>query len=519
MKKLALLLSALTCLTCLTCLIGWAQPADAAIELRPTQLNLQAECGDVIKRTIQLRLSDDINALQPQPMELGFDKLSRVIPVSHITVTPPAIESVGPTRTVSFMLEINLSGVAAGEYTGDLPFTYKGGELKLPIKLAVRHRFYLPLLVLLLGVGAGIGLSLYRAKGRPRDQVLVRVGLVRAFLGRDRTMAQGIQPVYQPGGPASSQSGGQPSQQNLALVNPFKTRIEAALMDVEMSLQSERWDEARAKMDQAEALLRKWIQGRLGWIQQLAYLARLQEHLAEKPGGGRFLGLVRSGLSDLIANAPMKESPQSLRDEAQGLADRIEDYERAESRLDTLDKLRVELPPAQELPWVTRLGELRSRLEGLKPDAAATTALLADLDQAAQELTAQLQQAAQAGAAATPGSGAGVLRSAAVDSPIGALEPVPEAHLAWLPVSHVRGAESRLRWFVFCTYGIALLMLAGTGFNEVYAKKPTFGAEVWADYLTLLIWGFGAEATRDSVTSTLRGWGIGVGGRMPEGSA
>ena len=56
----------------------------------------------------------------------------------------------------------------------------------------------------------------------------------------------------------------------------------------------------------------------------------------------------------------------------------------------------------------------------------------------------------------------------------------------------------------------ALILLGGTGFNEVYLKKLTFGAELWSDYFALLVWGFGAEATRDSVTSTLRGWGTPV---------
>lgn len=489
-------------------------PAEAAIDLRPTQINVQADCGQTVERTIQLRISDDIGTLQAQPMELIYDKLSRVIAVQHITVSPSTIPAnpgeKGP-RTVSIKLQIRLDEIAAGEYVGDLPFTHAGGELKLPIKLSVRHRWPLPLLVLLLGVGAGIGLSIYRAKGRPRDQVLVRVGLVRAFLGRDRTMSQGIQPVYQP-------SGQQPGP---SLLNPFKTRIEAALMDVEMSLQSERWDEARAKMDQAEALLRKWIQGRLGWIQQLAYLARLQEHMQTRPGSSRYLTLARTGISDLIANAPMKDSPQNLRDEAQQLADRIEDYERAEAKLEQLDKLRSEMPPELEAPWILRADELRTRLENLKPEGMGPSDLAVEIEKAVQELTAQLKQAAAERAAQSPGaagvSDGSILRSAAVGSPLGdALEPTPEAHLAWLPVSHVRGAESRLRWFVFCTYGIALLMLAGTGFSEVYAKKATFGAELWADYLTLLIWGFGAEATRDSVTSTLRGWGVSVGGRPPE---
>ena len=97
----------------------------------------------------------------------------------------------------------------------------------------------------------------------------------------------------------------------------------------------------------------------------------------------------------------------------------------------------------------------------------------------------------------------------AANPPTPAVEPVPEAHLEWLPF-YSGDAKSRLRWFEIATYAAALILLGGTGFNEVYLKKLTFGAELWSDYFALLVWGFGAEATRDSVTSTLRGWGTPV---------
>ncbi len=476
-----------------------------SVDVRPTQITIHGEVGDTIVRTIQLRISEDINELQAVPGELLYDRQARALPMQLISVAPPVIVGTTTPKMVAFKLEIRLIGVPPGEYTGDLPFIFKGGEAKLPIRISVRHSFPLPLLVLLLGVGAGMGLSAYRARGRPRDQVLVRVGLVRAFVQRDRTMSQGILPVYGVSDPKSS------------LQNPFKTRIESALMDVEMSLQAERWDEARLKMDQSDALLRKWIQGRLGWIDQLAYLARLQLRMDAKIGSGRYLQSVRTAISDLIANAPSQESPQTLRDAAQQIASRIDDYERSDAKLVALGHLRTKLPPPQEQPWIAREADLRSRLESMRPDERAASDLIAEIDRALLELSTEVRQAVEIGAAPEPLELPGSLgRTALEGEELPSVEPVPESHLGSLFNDTPAGASSRLRWFLYVTYAVALVLLAGTGFNEAYVKKLTFGADLWADYFALLIWGFGAEATRDSVTTTLRGWGTPIDGKPAE---
>ena len=178
-------------------LLAWPAPCQAAapIELRPEQLTIHAERGDTVTRTIQLRLNEALLNLRAQPMELLSERHDSAVPVEMITVTPAASDlaaDLPPPRTVAFTLQVKLRGVAAGEYSGAVPFTYQGGELKLPLKISVRHSFPLPLLVLLGGVLASMGLSAYRARGRPRDQVLVRPGLMRAFIQRDRGLNEGI---------------------------------------------------------------------------------------------------------------------------------------------------------------------------------------------------------------------------------------------------------------------------------------------------------------------------------------
>ncbi|MDF5726662.1 MAG: hypothetical protein PUP92_01145 [Rhizonema sp. PD38] len=61
-------------------------------------------------------------------------------------------------------------------------------------------------------------------------------------------------------------------------------------------------------------------------------------------------------------------------------------------------------------------------------------------------------------------------------------------------------------WFNWLSYAIAVSLLAGAGFGQLYATQPMFGANGWSDYFTLLAWGFGAEATRDAITKVVRDW-------------
>ena len=81
--------------------------------------------------------------------------------------------------------------------------------------------------------------------------------------------------------------------------------------------------------------------------------------------------------------------------------------------------------------------------------------------------------------------------------------PVPDVQPLQLnPV----GSARNLFLFQLLSYTIAIFLLAGAGFRQLYVTQPTFGANLWTDYFALLAWGFGAEATRDAVTKTIREW-------------
>lgn len=65
-------------------------------------------------------------------------------------------------------------------------------------------------------------------------------------------------------------------------------------------------------------------------------------------------------------------------------------------------------------------------------------------------------------------------------------------------------ADGRLRTFYISSYIGLVIMLSAVGFSSLYANNPTFGADFFADYFSLVAWGFGAEATRDTVTKVVR---------------
>ena len=55
---------------------------------------------------------------------------------------------------------------------------------------------------------------------------------------------------------------------------------------------------------------------------------------------------------------------------------------------------------------------------------------------------------------------------------------------------------------------VSLILLVGAGYIQLYESKPTFGANCWADYFGLFVWGFGVEASRSAVTDWLKGFNL-----------
>jgi hypothetical protein len=454
----------------LALLLAATVDAQSGITATPAQLTVAGTRGAVERRTLLLRTTDPITDLQAIPLDLARTDGNGILPASAVQAALPSDE-IAVNGLLAVPVTIDLHGAPSGEFSGGLLLSYHGGTLTVPVTVSVKDPWLPPLGVLLVGVALGVGVSAYRIRGRQRDEVLVRVGQLRAQMRSDANLAQ-----------------------------PFLSRIEAHLVDVEAALQAEKWQDAQTAVEQAEAVWVKWRKGRADWLAQLAYQAELAQRLEDEPDVP-CVQAVRRELEDALRNTPDLQGPDKLREQLDGLAQQINRYMRLQGRLDELNVLRSRLPADQAEPWRLKAQGLERRLQDLKPDdEAAYQTLQGEVEAAIAELD---QLASQIGepemvAKGVRDLGAAVLRL---------LAPAPSARSLTVE-EQVTGARTRLRLFTWASYTIAVALLAGAGFSELYVAKAAFGANAWGDYFTLLAWGFGAEATRAAIAQMVRNWGL-----------
>jgi hypothetical protein len=445
--------------------------AQGALTPTPEQIAIAGRRGAVETRTLLLQATGPVTDLQIIPLDLHRTDGETVLPASAIRVDLPS-DGIEADGLLTVPVTVDLHDVSSGKFSGSLLISYHGGTLSLPVSVTVKDYWLPPLLVLLVGVGVGVGVSVYRARGRPRDEVLKRVGQLRAQMRGDGKLAE-----------------------------PFLARIEAHLVDVEAMLQAESWEGAEQAAGKAEAVWTLWRKGRDDWLVQLAYHAELVQKLQDEPNVPYFQTLWRN-LEDALRGAPDMEGPHKLRERLDELARQINRYDRLQGRLDDLGELCIRLPADQVGQWRLKIQAFQRRLYDLGlNDKQAYETLQEEVEQALDELIQEVPRQRGVIKAAleleTRGLGARVLQL---------LAPPPSARE--ISTEEASEAGFRLRLFTWASYVIALAMLVGAGFGELYVANETFGANAWGDYFALLAWGFGAEATRAAIADMVRGWGL-----------
>jgi hypothetical protein len=445
--------------------------AQSAITPTPEQIAIAGRRGATETRTLLLQATDPVTDLQIIPLDLHRADGERVLSAGAIRVNLPSDE-IEADGLLTVPVTVDLHDVSSGKFNGSLLISYHGGTLSLPMSVTVKDYWLPPLLVLLVGVGVGVGVSAYRAKGRPRDEVLKRVGQLRAQMRGDGKLAQS-----------------------------FLARIEAHLVDVEATLQAGDWEGAEQAAGKAEAVWTLWRKGRDDWLAQLAYHAELVKKLQDEPSVP-YIQTLQRNLEDALRGAPDLEGPHKLRERLDELAQQINRYDRLQGRLDDLGELCSRLSADQAEQWRLKTQAFQRRLYDLDlDDEQAYEALQKEVEQAIDDLAQEIPRQRGVIKAAleleTRGLGARVLQL---------LAPPPSARE--ISTEEVSKAGFRLRLFTWASYVIALAMLVGAGFGELYVANETFGANAWGDYFALLAWGFGAEATRAAIADMVRGWGL-----------
>lgn len=459
--------------------------AEPKVTLNPSSLTVVGTQCPVffkcppVKRNLLVQTNEAIANLQVITLDLNRADSSAIVPTSTIRLTLSA-KSVQPKQPLTFPVEFDFSKIRSGEYSGQLLVVYDNGELSVPVIVRLKDHWLFPLLVLLLGVGLGIGVSAYRNDGMPRDEIVVQVGRIRTQMQADFELAQS-----------------------------FQRKIAGYLIDVETALASKRWDEARQAVTQAQAVWDKWRKEREDWVALVSYLSELFDSLNSLDGDARYVQEMRSQLENAKRQAADKEPDQDkkptqkFREELDNLRQQISWYKQGQAKLEQFNILRNEL--TQLVPHkdesLRRISQgLQNDLDELSPsDKKAVEDWQKKVNNAIDELDKEIKQQPPAEAGGTQITA----RDANYTTPPTLPNPVPEV-ISEQPSP--KQAARNIYWFNWLSYAIAVGLLAGAGFGQLYASQPMFGANGWSDYFTLLAWGFGAEATRDAITKVVRDW-------------
>ncbi|MCD4738585.1 MAG: hypothetical protein K8R89_04925, partial [Anaerolineae bacterium] len=450
--------------------------AQEGVTYDPAQLNFAATRGSAASsRSLLIRATAPITELQVIPRDLLDGDETIVLPPRSLRA-PLVQHEIAAGELLTIPVTLDFQDLPSGRFTGSLLITYHSGELTVPVTVAVKDPPLIPLLFLVAGVAAGFGVSLYRAQGRPRDQVLVRVGQVRNPMAADKQLQERGKPFYE--------------------------RLEAELYDVQVTLQAQDWSAAKAAIKEAEGIWNLWERERRNWLRQIGAYDELQHELETLPAS-----IYRKSLEQEAREAyltmPDRTGPEAFKVELAGVAQRLYDFSELAAQIDGL---------ADEAHFRQRLYALDAAPENAQyqEQYKALASEVATAQEAARTTARQPEEDVLRGG---EGLAFGIPKGPGGEAPTGVL-----AALFKLPrllgsrpaatsmASNAKQAVGRLQLFTWLTYLVAVGMLAAAGFNELYTGVPTFGATGWGDYFTLLAWGFGAEATRASITSLLKTW-------------
>ena len=436
------------------------------ISVKPDRLIVRGTRGGSESRNLLVQTRDGLENLQVVPLALETWGGEATFPDAGIIAGEPETK-IDADSILTLPLKFDFDRIRrSGEYNGQLLLKYDNGQQTVPLTIQLKDSPFIPLIVLLTGVGLGVGLSTYRAQGKPRDRVLVRMGQLHAQMSADPKLAR---------------------------ATSFQAQIDAHLLDMEMALQGEQWDAAAEAIDRAEAIWVTWRRHREDWIAQMDYGDRLIQRIQEEGNLSperSYLQSVCRRINRAIQDAP-NGLPQALQQQLDECGEYLNRYLLLEEDLKHLNSLCARIAPGEaEEPWRVETQNLALQLNTMVPNDGETY----------QTLSKDLKTAiAKLEPLTTVGS-----RDMVLSIPRLVFAP-PSVHPA--TATPTSKAPVQLQVFSLTSYAIATILLSGLGFIQLYVKPTTFGANLWSDYLTLLAWGFGAEVTRESVTKVVRDWG------------
>jgi hypothetical protein len=461
-------------------LLSPAVSSEAEVTPTPNALTITTARQAIEERNLLIQTTKPLKNLKVIALDLNRSDSIGVIPAIAIRSQLQAGAEIAANDVLSIPITVDLSqSHVSGEFTGFLIVKFDEGQYRVPMTVKVKDHFVLPLMLLIIGVGVGVRVSVYLQEGRNRDEIIVQMSRLRSQIRADQALAQS-----------------------------FQNKVNDWLIDVETALENQRWELAQKSLENAQAVWSKWNKGREDWLVQLAHQKKLLEEIKNGESfdpNSLYLQTLIVSLEDAARAVADYETPQRLRQTLVLVIEQMNRYSAGCSQLYDLNQQRNELPSAQAEIWRQKAQNLRHRLNHLSPNKADDFAAWEkDMATALEDVLKERQQSEQE-SIRSGGSGIGYRSSGSMLSR--AIAPVPSAR-DLRQADEGQQAKQRLQLFSWLAWGIALCLLAGTGFQKLYVANPIFGANPFGDYFSLVAWGFGSEATRQSIAKVVRGWGM-----------
>ncbi|NET50458.1 MAG: hypothetical protein F6K09_17535 [Merismopedia sp. SIO2A8] len=378
--------------------------------------------------------------------------------------------------------------------------TSSGEEVVVPVLLRIQDGWMLPLILLLFGVGMGMAVSAYSTGGKLSDEVTVGLKRLRSQVNTYHHEAK-----------------------------TFAVRVETYISDAESANEAKQLTEAQAAVSQANLIWRKWYRQRTEWEAQFTYHHQLVDQVNQELDHypSLYIQTISRELDDMMRRTPEDfADPSELRIGLQGVANKLRKYGQVKTQWNRLKELvshEFERIPAVEQKKINAdINAVRQLITSVIPSdteeisdlKTRLTTLITAIKNAANTTIIPILDVASDGDDEDNGSETReriVSKLTMIPSPIVEKSVKVErspSDVSWLEKVQDwviwPDADGRLRSFYIASYIGSVVMLASVGFSSLYVENPVFGANFFADYFSIVAWGFGAEATRDTVTKVVR---------------
>ena len=440
----------------------------------------------------------------------GADFTGRVNPAANSPLRfdeLPRIVRVRPGQGEVLEVRVDVKTIPSGEYRGVLTAQVidqdNGGKvIPVPITLRVKDYFVLPLAILLIGIIVGLWVSSYVSRKKDVDELVIQSDQLQRQVE--------IEPHFH---------------------ENFRAQIENRLRNVLFDLRRNEVDQARQNLNSSFTLWDKWRMRPREWVKLFDDFHSRFEQIDQILSGSdndRRLMRLRDELREIQQSTTNEDVKyEDLSSRLMAVIEQIEWFASAHAELTTIGQNLEKLEQQERDAFDQNFAQLQQDFTQLSiDDGEAFQAFTEAVSTLRSELRSSFRDMNRDDEWTTSPPVASPEHRRLINSESGSsLRPVGQLVEAaqWTTAAarsrfrmgsrSARSALWRRNAFNITGYTVLMVILAGSGFNELYAQNTVFGADGFSDYMTLFAWGFGAEASRSSFAQLMSSWGHPAGAR------